>query len=274
MVDARKVAFAVAAHPDDIEFVMAGTLILLGRAGYQLHCMTLANGSCGTATRSREEIVALRAREAGAAAQLIGATHHPSLVDDIDVFYEKTLLARLGAVIRRVNPSVLLVPSPEDYMEDHANSARLAVSAAFCRGMRNFPTEPPTEPVAGEVALYHALPYGLRDGLRRRVLAGLYVDITPVVALKREMLAQHRSQREWLDHSQGLGAYLKAMEEMSAEVGRMSGRFRYAEGWRRHSHLGFSEPGFDPLSEALGEGVLIDEAYQQALERGFPGEPS
>ena len=41
-------AFAVAAHPDDIEFMMAGTLILLGRAGYELHYMTIANGSCGS----------------------------------------------------------------------------------------------------------------------------------------------------------------------------------------------------------------------------------
>ena len=31
---ARRV-FAIAAHPDDIEFMMAGTLILLGRAGYR-----------------------------------------------------------------------------------------------------------------------------------------------------------------------------------------------------------------------------------------------
>ena len=30
-------AFAVSAHPDDIEFFMAGTMILLGRAGYELH---------------------------------------------------------------------------------------------------------------------------------------------------------------------------------------------------------------------------------------------
>ncbi len=29
-----KRVFAIAAHPDDIEFMMAGTFILLGRAGY------------------------------------------------------------------------------------------------------------------------------------------------------------------------------------------------------------------------------------------------
>ena len=41
-----KHAFAIAAHPDDIEFQMAGTLILLQRAGYEIHYMNIANGSC------------------------------------------------------------------------------------------------------------------------------------------------------------------------------------------------------------------------------------
>ena len=64
-------AFAIAAHPDDTEFQMAGTLILLRDAGYQIHYMNIGNGCCGT------------------------------------VEYAK------------------------DYMEDHQNAARLAVSAAF-----------------------------------------------------------------------------------------------------------------------------------------------
>ena len=44
----KKVAMAVAAHPDDIEFYMAGTLLLLREAGYEVHYMTLASGSCGS----------------------------------------------------------------------------------------------------------------------------------------------------------------------------------------------------------------------------------
>ena len=61
-----RVVFAVAAHPDDIEFMMAGTLFLLREAGYELHYMNIANGSCGTVTRSRDEIVAIRTEEARA----------------------------------------------------------------------------------------------------------------------------------------------------------------------------------------------------------------
>jgi LmbE family N-acetylglucosaminyl deacetylase len=122
--------------------------------------------------------------------------------------------------------------------------------------------------VLEDVTVYHALPWGLRDSLRRRVYAGQYVDITSVLAFKRAALACHRSQKEWLDASQGLDSYLTAMEEMSREVGRMSGRFIYAEGWRRHLHLGFCGEHADPLSDALGDKVLISAEYEKNLLGG------
>ena len=267
----RRVAFAIAAHPDDIEFQMAGTLLLLRRAGYDVHYMNIGNGSCGTATHSREAIIRIRTGEAKAACRLIGAIFHPPLVNDIDIFYEKKLLARVGAVVRKVNPSIMLVPSPQDYMEDHVIAGRLAVTAAFCRGMRNFPTVPRRRPVDGEVALYHCMPHSLRDPMRRRILPECYVDITSVISRKREMLSQHRSQKEWLDVSQGFDSYLTTMEEMSAAVGELSGRFDYAEGWRRHSHIGFSDREQDPLLDALGDRGIVEQAYRRWLEAPVAG---
>ncbi|GAG25017.1 unnamed protein product, partial [marine sediment metagenome] len=71
-----RTAFAVGAHPDDIEFMMAGTLLLLREAGYELHYMNLGSGSCGTAELSREDIIRIREKEARAAAVLIGAIFH------------------------------------------------------------------------------------------------------------------------------------------------------------------------------------------------------
>ncbi|MDP6438608.1 MAG: PIG-L family deacetylase [Candidatus Brocadiia bacterium] len=262
----RPVAMAIGAHPDDIEFMMAGTLLMLKDAGAESHMWNLANGNCGTAVHEHEEIIRLRWREARDAARTAGAAIYPPLTNDIDLSYEKGLLAKVGAVIRQVKPRILLVPSPVDYMEDHQNAVRLAVSAAFCRGMRNFPTDPPAPPWDGEMAVYHAMPYGLRDPLRRRIRPGQYVDVGPALATKRAMLACHRTQKEWLDVSQGLDAYLTAMEEMCREVGRMSGRFEYAEGWRRRLHLGFAaDADRDPLSELLCESCWTDPAHEDSL---------
>jgi len=250
-------AFAVVAHPDDIEFQMAGTMLLLRRAGFELHYLTVANGSCGSVTMDAAQTVATRTEESRRAAQRLSATYHPPLVDDIQILYEPRLLARLAAIYRQVAPDVLLVPAPDDYMEDHVNTARLMVTAAFCRGMRNFPTDPPTAPVEGSVAVYHAMPVGLTDILRRPVEPHFCVDVSSVLVGKREALLCHRSQKEWLDRSQGLDDYVRQMEEAAAAVGRMSGRFPYAEGFRRHSHVGFGAKDFDPLCDALKDHVAF-----------------
>jgi LmbE family N-acetylglucosaminyl deacetylase len=243
--------FAVAAHADDIEFGMAGTLIRLAEAGCELHCMTVANGSCGTATLDAEQIVAIRAEEARQAAAALGATCHPSLVPDIEIYYTRQLLARMGAVMRDVAPDILLVQSPQDYMEDHMNSSRLAVSAAFCRGMRNFPTDPPRPQVANEVAVYYAQPHGNRDPLNRVVKPDFYIDITGVIDRKEQALACHRSQKEWLDVSQGFDSYLQIMRDLGREVGRWTGVYTYAEGWRYRNPLGLCAAEADPLARLL-----------------------
>ena len=45
---AKKSAIAIGAHPDDIEFYMAGTLLLLQQAGYEIHYLNVASGNCGS----------------------------------------------------------------------------------------------------------------------------------------------------------------------------------------------------------------------------------
>jgi len=263
---ASKTVFAVAAHPDDIEFLMAGTLLLLGEAGWELHYMNLASGHCGSVRAGAARVRAQRRGEAQNAARILGAQWHGPLVDDLAVFYEDRTLRRLAAVVREVRPAIILTHSLQDYMEDHMNTARLAVTAAFARGMPNYQTSPRRPAVAEEVTIYHAMPHGLRDGMRRRIQPGQFVDTGSVLANKREALAAHRSQKEWLDASQGFDSYLQAMEDMSREVGKMSRVYRHAEGWRRHLHLGFSANEVDPLAQALGSRCRIHQAYERALK--------
>ena len=54
-------------------------------------------------------------------------------------------------------------------MEDHTNTSRLAVSATFTRGMNNFQVDPQRSPSNCEVTIYHGMPHGLCDELRRPV---------------------------------------------------------------------------------------------------------
>lgn len=244
-------AIAVFAHPDDIEFVAAGTLLRLKQAGWRIHYMNLSSGNLGSAEFSAEETSTIRRAESQNAAEILGAAWHPSIGNDMEILYTAPLLRKLTSVIREVRPDIVLTHSPQDYMEDHMNTSRLAVSAAFSRGMPNFVTDPAVDAISKDVTLYHAMPHGLRDQLGQLITAETYIDTTAVHAQKREALAAHASQKSWLDRSQGMDSYLISMDEMSKEVGLLSGEFLHAEGWRRHLHLGFSQKAIDPLTEAL-----------------------
>lgn len=254
-----KAAFAIAAHPDDIEFYMAGTLLLLKQRGWAIHYMTLSSGSCGSTRHNAATVRTIRRKESKAAAKLLAAQYHDSIADDLEILYTLPLLRKLAATVRKVQPRIVLTHSPQDYMEDHTNTCRLAVTAAFARGMPNFKTTPKQRTTDGDVAIYHAMPHGLRDPLRQPILPDCYIDTTSVHATKREALATHRSQKEWLDASQGMDSYLQTMDALSLELGRVSGRFQHAEGWRRHLHLGFSANDDDPLHDALKEYFLCRE---------------
>src|SRR6185503_9851603 len=212
-----KTAIAIAAHPDDIEFLMSGTLMLLRANGYDIHYWNLANGCCGTTKYDRETITGIRREEAMTAAAAIGATFHESICNDLEVFYDQPTLAKVAAVIREVAPEIVLTHSPVDYMEDHTNACRLAVTAAFARGMPNFPTDPPQPAVNDPVTVYHAQPYSHRDPLGNVIEPALVLDTTDLIDLKKKMLSKHVSQKEWLDESQGLNSYLDTMAELDAE---------------------------------------------------------
>ena len=247
----QKTVLAIAAHPDDIEVLMAGTLMLLRDAGYEIHYLNIASGCCGSMVLPRDEIAAGRRREAQAACASIGAVHHESLCDDLEIFYDKPLLAKVASVVRAVAPEILLTHSPSDYMDDHTNACRLAVTAAFTRGMPNYPVQPERPIVKQKVTVYHAQPYSNRDPLRQLVWPEWFVDTSSVVEQKVQMLACHVSQKEWLDETQGVDSYLQALRDADREVGKMSGVYEFAEGWRRHLHAGFCGPDDDPLAVAL-----------------------
>ena len=260
----KRTAIAIGAHPDDIEFQMAGTLLLLKAAGYEIHTMNLASGNCGSLKHNAATVRRIRLQESRRAANILGAHLHKPLCDDLEIVYDMKTLRRLAAIIRDVRPSIVLTHPPIDYMEDHTATCRLVVTAMFARGMPNFRTLPARHAGQYDMALYHCMPHTLRDPLRQRVLPGAFVNTSTVQFVKREALRAHQSQQGWLDASQKLDSYLQTMEDMARELGRMSKKFKYAEGWRRHLHAGFGEPEGDPM-KVLGSSYLINHAYERRL---------
>jgi N-acetylglucosamine malate deacetylase 1 len=246
---------------------MAGTLLMLQRAGWEIHYLNVANGNMGSMTIPPEKLARVRRDEARAACMILGATWYAPICNDLEVLYESRTLRRVCAVIRTVEPTVILTHSPQDYMEDHMIAARLAVTAAFARATPGYRTIPSRPPTTKAVTIYHASPHGMRDGLRRLVKPGAFVNTTLVHEQKTAALACHESQRRWLDTTQDMDDYVRSMDEFSRRMGKLSKVFPHAEGWRRHLHFGFCPEDADPLADALGRDFLISKQYERGLER-------
>ena len=248
---------AIAAHPDDIEFYFAGAMLQLAKRGWDLHYMNLCDGSKGSTTLNRQECAATRLEEAKRSCQVLGARFYGPIYADMEACYTTENLSKVAAVVRMAKPSIVLTHSPSDYMEDHEIACRLAVSAAFAHGMPNLQSDPPVEVFMEPVTVYHAQPVGNATPLGEVVIPHIYIDETDVIEKKVESLACHASQKQWLDESQGQDSYLETLRELSREVGKMSGKFEFAEGWRRHQHWGFCGPNDDPLRDALAD-IIVD----------------
>jgi LmbE family N-acetylglucosaminyl deacetylase len=239
-----------------MEWMMGGTLLLLRDAGCEVHTINVANGCAGTTTLRPEEIVAVRWREAQASARLLGSTLHECLVDDLEVFYTQDLIRRITGLVRQVRPDMVFTQSMEDYMDDHMNTAKLAVTGTFCRGIPGYRSIPEEPAVFQDAMLYHSTPHILTDMMRRPIVPEIYVDVTSVMDRKEKLFACHASQKEWLDQTQGFDSYLREMRDGTEAVGTMSGQFRFAEGWRRHSHVGFTRRDCNPLADLLKDRCL------------------
>lgn len=262
-----KTAISIGAHPDDIEFYMAGTLLLLKRAGYEIHYLNVANGCCGSQKYNARQLALIRLAEARRAAKVIGAHFHSPICNDMEIIYDLNLVRHVAAVIRDVKPNIILTHPPVDYMEDHTNTCRLVVTAAFAHAMPNFRSIPPRPTADYDLTIYHCIPHTMLDPLRRRVRPEIFVNTTSVQAVKRDALIEHQSQQDWLVASQGVNSFVAKADSDARLVGRASKKFKFAEGWWRHLHYGFSAADVDPLREALGRNYLVNKSYERGLFR-------
>ena len=106
--------------------------------------------------------------------------------------------SELVALLDEIGPAIVLTHSPVDYMEDHTNTCRLAVTASFARCMPNFPCDGATPAYYDDVTVYHAQPHGNCDPLYGPIVPKLFVDVGSKMETKTAMLAAHRSQKLWL----------------------------------------------------------------------------
>lgn len=105
---ANKHVLAIGGHPDDMEQFAGGTLILLKKAGYGVTIAALTDGACGSHTKSPQEIVSIRLKEAEEAAEKIGAKYFNLGIRDGSIEYNLENTRKLVKLIREVNPEIII----------------------------------------------------------------------------------------------------------------------------------------------------------------------
>ncbi len=242
---------AIHAHPDDVEFLAAGTLSLLAGPEHEITIVTMTPGDCGSREHGPDEIAAIRRREAKASATLIGARYLCAEFRDLAVFNDDPSRRRVTEMLRRTRPELVLAASPVDYLSDHEAASSLVRDCCFSAPVPNYRTGAPNPapPLAAIPHLYFMDP---ADGVDREgciVIPDFIVNIEVSFPRKQRMLAQHRSQREWLATYHGVDNYLELMESRSRQRGALAG-IGFGEGFRRYK--GNSYPQSPLLEDTLG----------------------
>jgi LmbE family N-acetylglucosaminyl deacetylase len=247
----RPRVLAAMAHPDDAEFLCAGTLRLLVECGWAMRCITLSGGDLGAPAGTREAIRETRLAEAERSARLLGGSYAWAGLDDLSIHYCPEQLAKVTDALRAFAPDVVITHSPDCYMIDHEETARLVRMACFAAGVPLLATRSAATG-KGVPALYYADAIEGKDKFGRPVTADFWIDVTSVFSIREEALACHASQRDWLRAHHGADDYLEANRQFAREQGSRCGA-RNAEGFRQH--LGHGYPRRNVLGEAL-EGHL------------------
>jgi N-acetylglucosamine malate deacetylase 1 len=142
----------IAAHRDDAELTCGGTLIKAVDDGYRVGVVDLTEGEMGT--RGSAD---LRAQEAEAAAEVMGLTIRENLrLPDAGVENTRATREALVAMIRQLQPRVVIAPAARGRHPDHRLTSELVRDACFLAGIARYV---PDVPRHRPLKLLHTITY-------------------------------------------------------------------------------------------------------------------
>lgn len=216
----------VVAHPDDTEILCAGTLIRYIQAGHAVTIAIFTDGSMGDTVIEPAALKDIRAKEALAAAEFIGANLVWGDVTDEHVFPDAAQRIKMIDILRKADPDIIFTHSPDDYHPDHRYVSQLVFDAYFQKGLPHIPGQQIPACRFGKAQVYYM------DNLGGIGFSPTeYVDISDVFEMKKQMLACHKSQFEAMKDLADTNLF--DMIEVQAKFRGMAAGCRYAEAFTR-----------------------------------------
>jgi LmbE family N-acetylglucosaminyl deacetylase len=227
-----KIALGVAAHPDDLDYGMSGTVAKWAAEGTDVYYLILTNGNKGSADRSVSpaELTAIRRAEQQAAARVLGVKD-VFFCDYDDGMLEVTMDVKrdIARIIRTVRPEVVMTMDPSVLYSaeygfinhpDHRAAGQVTLDAVFplARDHLSFPELLEQEGLEPHnVATLLLLNFNLHNYV---------VNISDTIEQKMAALAAHASQMP------DLAATQARMRQRAALAGTAAGA-EYAEEFLR-----------------------------------------
>ena len=131
---------SIAAHRDDTELTIGGTLIKMVDLGYRVGILDLTQGEMGSRGSADD-----REHEAQCAAKTIGIHHRENLLlPDSGGELTRENKLKVSAVLRRLRPKVVILPYWEGRHPDHFHASEIGRDACFYAGLKklDLPGEP------------------------------------------------------------------------------------------------------------------------------------
>jgi LmbE family N-acetylglucosaminyl deacetylase len=191
-------ALVVVAHPDDIDFGVAGTVATLTDHGVEVVYGLVTSGQAGEpAHLSPAELTEIRQREQTEAAAVVGVHElHWLGFPDGHLVADLELRKAIARLIRVVRPDLVITQNPVRNLDriyaahpDHLAAGEATVSAVYpdARNGHSFPE------LLAEGHEPHAVP---RLWLTAGTDSDLHVDVTDALDRKIEALLAHHSQND------------------------------------------------------------------------------
>ena len=189
---------AIGAHPDDIEYGCAGTLIKYAERGHHIYLMVLTEGQEGGSSETRKQEQE-NAAELMSVQKIFWGGYH-----DTQLPLNKELIEKIEGVLAEVKPDLILVNYGDDTHQDHRILTQATMSAT--RYVRN--------------VLFFEVP------TTQNFNPQVYVDISDTLERKSQVLNAHASQ---VMKTNIEDMYIIELAQANATFRGIQGRVKFAE---------------------------------------------
>lgn len=192
---------AIGAHPDDIEFGCAGTLLKYSQKGHNVSLLILTEGGFGSDPQ-------VRMKEQEAAANFMGAKGlFWGGFNDTELAANHQLILKIEEVVNLALPDVVFLNYMHDSHQDHRAAAQAGVSAL--RYIKE--------------VLFYEVP------TTQHFEPDIFVDINDVLSKKLRLLELHASQ---VDKTRVENLTILESAQSCANFRGFQGRVKFAEGFK------------------------------------------